>query len=142
MLFRRLPDNPSGSEDGSPQPLHHQSQKKFIPGRVSLVFYFIYIDTDRLDFVWIIKENKTYAAIGYSVGYGYGRRTDWSNVILPGNPGERSGVQSKSYIIRNLEAGQNYEVKVQAKNKFGWSPLSEAFTFQTTDRGCGIILSK
>lgn len=40
-----------------------------------------------------------------------------------------------SYVIRGLEPGQNYEAKVQARNKFGWSPISEAFTFQTTDTG-------
>ncbi|XP_018564711.1 limbic system-associated membrane protein [Anoplophora glabripennis] len=114
LLFRRLPD--TNSEDGHPQPLHHQSQRKFVPGR----------------------ENKTYAAVGYSVGYGYGRqfidrRTDWRDVILPASPSQSPGVQSMSYVIRGLEAGQNYEAKVQARNKFGWSPISEAFTFQTTD---------
>lgn len=34
LLFRRLPDTGSTSEDGHPQPLHHQSQKK-MSGRVS-----------------------------------------------------------------------------------------------------------
>lgn len=114
LLFRRLPE--TNSEDGHPQPLHHQSQRKFGPG----------------------KENKTYAAVGYSVGYGYGRqfvdrRTDWRDVILPAAPTQSPGVQSMSYVIRGLESGQNYEAKVQARNKFGWSPISEAFTFQTTD---------
>ncbi|KAJ8910010.1 hypothetical protein NQ315_006014, partial [Exocentrus adspersus] len=114
LLFRRLPD--STSEDGHPQPLHHQSQRKFVPGR----------------------ENKTYVAVGYSGVYGYGRqfidkRTDWRDVILPASPSQSPGVQSMSYVIRGLEPGQNYEAKVQARNKFGWSPVSEAFTFQTTD---------
>lgn len=86
------------------------------------------------------QENKTYAAVGYSVGYGYGRqfidrRTDWRDVILPASPSQSPGVQSMSYVIRGLEPGQNYEAKVQARNKFGWSPISEAFTFQTTDTG-------
>ncbi|KAG5893501.1 hypothetical protein JTB14_031644 [Gonioctena quinquepunctata] len=118
LLFRRLPD--STTDDGHPQPLHHQSQKKFVPG----------------------KENKTYAAVGYSVGYGFGRqfidrRTDWRDVILPAMPAQSPGVQSMSYVIRGLESGQNYEAKVQARNKFGWSPISEAFTFQTTDTDMG-----
>lgn len=78
--------------------------------------------------------------MGYSVGYGYGRqfvdrRTDWRDVILPAAPTQSPGVQSMSYVIRGLESGQNYEAKVQARNKFGWSPISEAFTFQTTDTG-------
>ncbi|RZC33434.1 limbic system-associated membrane protein-like, partial [Asbolus verrucosus] len=118
LLFRRLPDNPGVSEDGHPQPLHHQSQRKFNAGR----------------------ENKTYAAVFYNAGNGYGRqiidrRTDWRDVILPASPAQTSGLQSMSYVIRGLEPGQNYEAKVQARNKFGWSPVSEAFTFQTTDTG-------
>ncbi|KAJ8983274.1 hypothetical protein NQ317_007174, partial [Molorchus minor] len=114
LLFRRLPE--TNSEDGHPQPLHHQSQKKFIPGR----------------------ENKTYASVSFNGGYVYGRqfidrRTDWRDVILPAAPTQAPGVQSMSYVIRGLEPGQNYEAKVQARNRFGWSPVSDAFTFQTTD---------
>lgn len=37
LLFRRVPDTPSSPEDGHPQPLHHQSQRK-LPGRVSGVY--------------------------------------------------------------------------------------------------------
>lgn len=40
-----------------------------------------------------------------------------------------------SYIIRGLEGGQHYEAKVLAKNRYGWSPMSEPFTFQTTETG-------
>ncbi|KYB28717.1 limbic system-associated membrane protein isoform X1 [Tribolium castaneum] len=115
LLFRELPDNP-GSDDGHPQPLHHQSQRKFNPGR----------------------ENRTHGAVYYNVGNGYGRqiidrRADWRNVILPATTAASSGFQSMSYVIRGLVPGQSYEAKVQARNKFGWSPVSEAFTFQTTD---------
>ncbi|KAK9752461.1 Immunoglobulin I-set domain [Popillia japonica] len=114
LLFRRLPDSPSSPEDGHPQPLHHQSQRK-LPG----------------------KENRTYVA-GYVSGFGYGRqfidrRTDWRDVILPANPIQSPGVQSMSYVIRGLEPAQNYEAKVQARNRYGWSPISEPFTFQTAD---------
>ncbi|GJQ79727.1 hypothetical protein Trydic_g5872 [Trypoxylus dichotomus] len=38
-----------------------------------------------------------------------------------------------SYVIRGLEPAQNYEAKVQARNRYGWSPISEPFTFQTAD---------
>ncbi|XP_063910469.1 limbic system-associated membrane protein isoform X2 [Zophobas morio] len=112
LLFRRLPENP-GSEDGHPQPLHHQSQKKFNLGR-------------------------TYGSVYYNVGSAYGRqiidrRTDWRDVILPATQAQNSGFQTMSYVIRGLEPGQSYEAKVQARNKFGWSPVSEAFTFQTTE---------
>ncbi|CAH0547530.1 unnamed protein product [Brassicogethes aeneus] len=74
-------------------------------------------------------------AAGHSVSYGFVRRTDWRDVILPATQTQSTGVQSMSYVIRGLEANQNYEAKVQARNKFGWSPVSEAFTFQTTDTG-------
>ncbi|KAL3275803.1 hypothetical protein HHI36_020547 [Cryptolaemus montrouzieri] len=115
LLFRRLPDTVITSEDGHPQPLHHQSQKKFIFG----------------------KDNKTYSAIGYNTGHGrqfIDRRTDWRDVILPApSAAPPAGMQSMNYIIRGLDPGQNYEAKVQARNKFGWSPFSESFTFQTTD---------
>lgn len=124
LLFRRLPDSITTSEDGHPQPLHHQSQKKLFFG----------------------KENRTYSGTGgvvsYSSGgssYGHGRqyidrRTDWRDVILPApSPSQSTGIQTMNYIIRGLDPGQNYEAKVQARNKFGWSPFSESFTFQTTD---------
>lgn len=63
------------------------------------------------------------------------RRTIWSDVILPAMPTQNSGYQTMSYVIRGLEPGQSYEAKVQARNKFGWSPISDAFTFQTTETG-------
>lgn len=72
------------------------------------------------------------------MGYGrqyIDRRTDWRDVILPALPTQAPGLQTMSYVIRGLDAGQNYEAKVQSRNKFGWSPVSEAFTFQTTDTG-------
>lgn len=77
--------------------------------------------------------------MGYGNTYTHGRqyidrRTDWRDVILP-NPAQNVGVQSMSYIIRGLEAGQNYEAKVMARNKYGWSPVSEPFSFQTTETG-------
>lgn len=86
------------------------------------------------------KENRTYGTVGYTAGHGYGRqfidrRTDWRDVILPAIPNQATGMQSMSYIIRGLEPGQNYEAKVQARNRYGWSPVSESFTFQTTDTG-------
>lgn len=85
------------------------------------------------------QENKTYPASGHSVSYGYGRKNgkgEWSDVILPAMQTQRDGgVQSMSYVIRGLEASQNYEAKVLARNKFGWGPISDSFTFHTTDTG-------
>uniref|UniRef100_A0AAR5QG41 Ig-like domain-containing protein n=1 Tax=Dendroctonus ponderosae TaxID=77166 RepID=A0AAR5QG41_DENPD len=110
LLFRRISD-----DSNHPQPLHVQSQRKFG-----------------------LTENRTYSAVGYSIGMGYTRSSkgysDWRNVILPASRAANRGVQSMSYVIRGLEPGQQYEAKVQARNKFGWSPISKSFIFQTTDR--------
>lgn len=117
LLFRRLPDTPLTSEDGHPQPLHHQSQKKIFP----------------------MRENRTHTSY---MGGGFGRtffdrRHEWRDVILPANGKAttvyNSGVQSMSYLIKGLDPGQNYEAKVESRNKFGWSSPSEPFSFQTTD---------
>lgn len=87
----------------------------------------------------VFQENKTFTATGYyNMGYGrqyIDRRSDWRDVILPAMPTQAPGLQTMSYVIRALEPAQIYEAKVQSRNKFGWSPVSEAFTFQTTDTG-------
>ncbi|KAK4872349.1 hypothetical protein RN001_014378, partial [Aquatica leii] len=111
LLYRRLPDvSSTNAEDGHPRPLQHQSSK---------------------------RENKTFTSTGYyNMGYGrqyIDRRSDWRDVILPAMPTQAPGVQTMSYVIRALEPAQIYEAKVQSRNKYGWSPISEAFTFQTTD---------
>lgn len=36
-----------------------------------------------------------------------------------------------SYMIRNLEPSTQYEVRVQARNRFGWNEPSEIFPFST-----------
>lgn len=78
------------------------------------------------------------------MGGGFGRtffdrRHEWRDVILPANGKAttvyNSGVQSMSYLIKGLDPGQNYEAKVESRNKFGWSSPSEPFSFQTTDNG-------
>ncbi|KAG5671059.1 hypothetical protein PVAND_001276 [Polypedilum vanderplanki] len=37
-----------------------------------------------------------------------------------------------SYMIRGLEPDQQYEAKVTARNRYGWSEVSERFTFSTS----------
>ncbi|ENN70176.1 hypothetical protein YQE_00014 [Dendroctonus ponderosae] len=130
LLFRRISD-----DSNHPQPLHVQSQRKFgltVRNGIGELWHGL---IER--FVW--QENRTYSAVGYSIGMGYTRSSkgysDWRNVILPASRAANRGVQSMSYVIRGLEPGQQYEAKVQARNKFGWSPISKSFIFQTTDRG-------
>ncbi|XP_030755972.1 limbic system-associated membrane protein-like isoform X2 [Sitophilus oryzae] len=112
LLYRRLPDI-GVTSDNQPQPLHHQSLKKFSSK----------------------GENKTSFSTN---GFVYSRptkdrRLEWRDVILPASPIQPAGLQSMSYIIRGLEGGQQYEARVQARNKFGWSPVSDSFTFKTTE---------
>lgn len=78
------------------------------------------------------------------MGYGYSRSSkgDWRNVILPAPRQSRNSVQTMSYMIRGLEPGQQYEAKVQARNKFGWSPVSKSFVFQTAERGKSTCCSR
>ncbi|CAH1130026.1 unnamed protein product [Ceutorhynchus assimilis] len=114
LLYRKLPDS-AVTSDSQPQPLHHQSSKKPIQR----------------------GENKT---ASYSIGLGTyysrpikDRRLEWRDVILPAIPAQPVGMQSMSYVIRGLEPAQQYEARVQARNKFGWSSDSVSFTFKTTD---------
>nr|CAH7731399.1 unnamed protein product [Callosobruchus chinensis] len=132
LLFRRLPDSGTNHEDGHPQPLSHQSQRKFASGRENRTSLYTIGNVG--------NANSGNSAGGSSYNFGYGRqftdrRTDWRDVILPAafTGQSNGGLQSMSYVIRGLDAGQVYEAKVQARNKFGWSPVSEAFTFKTTD---------
>lgn len=82
------------------------------------------------------QENRTSSA--YS-SYAYTRpikdRREWRDVILPAVPAQPVGMQFMSYLIRGLEPGQQYEVKVQARNKFGWTLEDPSFTFKTTETG-------
>lgn len=69
-------------------------------------------------------------------------KNDWHNVMLPGAgilspqfpaPPPFPGVtrQRMNYIIRNLQAGSTYEVRVQARNVHGWNKISPIFHFTT-----------
>ncbi|XP_070493766.1 protein amalgam isoform X3 [Chironomus tepperi] len=59
-------------------------------------------------------------------------RNDWRDVVLPAIPLSHLYTQSMSYMIRGLEPDQQYEAKVQARNRYGWSEVSERFTFSTS----------
>lgn len=61
-------------------------------------------------------------------------RSEWRDVILPAQPTQQI-TQTMSYVIRGLEPRAQYEAKVQARNRYGWSPVSDPFTFETTDTG-------
>lgn len=61
----------------------------------------------------------------------------WNSVILPANPGIDNppypGVtrQKMWYLMKQLQPGTTYEVRVQAKNAHGWNKMSPIFHFTT-----------
>lgn len=50
--------------------------------------------------------------------------------------------QRMNYIIRSLQAGTTYEVRVQARNVHGWNKLSPIFHFTTKSNGKCCYYSK
>lgn len=73
-------------------------------------------------------------------------KNDWSNVMLPGAgilspqypaPPPFPGVtrQRMNYVVRGLQSGTTYEVRVQARNVHGWNKVSPIFHFTTKSNG-------
>jgi len=58
---------------------------------------------------------------------------DWVSVHVPASADTFSSPQTRteSYLLRGLEMGTRYQVKVRARNKFGYSLSSEVLTFST-----------
>ncbi|PNF30215.1 hypothetical protein B7P43_G02596 [Cryptotermes secundus] len=74
------------------------------------------------------RDNDTYS---FTI-YGHpGIRSDWNDVILSPIPSGKP-TQKMTYLIRGLEPSSQYEARVEAKNRFGWSRSSDSFTFSTT----------
>lgn len=75
---------------------------------------------------------------------GYGSRVlgvnEWRDVIINVDKRERL-TQRVSYLIHGLEAGTEYEAKVQARNRFGWNTVSKSFRFDTRGSGTKLALS-
>lgn len=58
----------------------------------------------------------------------------YNNIIING-VGTHGFEHHQSYILENLIPNSMYEAQIQAKNKFGWSGVSDKFQFFT--RGYG-----
>jgi len=52
---------------------------------------------------------------------------------VPGPMASRSGNESR-YTVMGLHNNTFYNVMLRSQNKFGWSPFSSVFTFQTMDK--------
>jgi len=75
------------------------------------------------------QDNEGYAG---SPIYGYNSmRNEWNDVILPAVPSEQF-THRMAYNIRGLDTASEYEAKVMAKNRFGWTPMSDVFKFVTS----------
>ncbi|XP_055549144.1 hemicentin-1-like isoform X2 [Wyeomyia smithii] len=60
-------------------------------------------------------------------------KTDWRDVVLPAFPYSHHYTQGMSYLLRGLEPDQQYEARVQSRNRYGWSDFSESFLFTTSN---------
>ncbi|XP_059612214.1 neural cell adhesion molecule 2-like [Phlebotomus argentipes] len=137
LFFRRLPKgrtNDENNEDsgGFPagfseqlQPLQHQSQQQQHFGRRG--FYRRSNSTHHL-------VVPAYESHWYRNGHGsivHWSGNDWRDVILPAIPLSHLYTQTMSYLIHGLEPDHQYEAKVQARNRYGWSDVSDRFIFST-----------
>ncbi|XP_070491540.1 protein amalgam-like [Chironomus tepperi] len=67
----------------------------------------------------------------YSSFYKRAHNTDWTDIVLQPYPYTTHYTQGMSFIIRELLPDQQYEAKVIARNRYGWSEFSERFVFNT-----------
>lgn len=58
----------------------------------------------------------------------------YNNIIING-VGTQGFEHHQSYILDSLMPDSMYEAQIQAKNKFGWSSVSEKFQFYTRAYG-------
>jgi len=57
----------------------------------------------------------------------------WTTLNLRAEPGVE-GIYNQSYILDNLEQDSSYEVRVEARNGWGWSSTSDTFSFITRNK--------
>ncbi|XP_053690867.1 hemicentin-1 [Sabethes cyaneus] len=86
------------------------------------------------------RKITSFDAYSYNNAYGGGHnlhhkwsKTDWRDVVLPAFPYSHHYTQGMSYLLRGLEPDQQYEARVQSRNRYGWSDFSESFLFTTSN---------
>lgn len=60
---------------------------------------------------------------------------EWIEVIVPGDKKEKTQVHEGHFLIQRLEPNTEYESKALAKNRFGWSNITDIFKFKTKGMG-------
>ncbi|EAT47866.1 AAEL001018-PA, partial [Aedes aegypti] len=95
---------------------------------------------DRYNISWVvdshspIEEFKLYYRLvdGDILQTHDGIYTDWRDVVLPAFPYSHHYTQGMSYLLRGLDPDQQYEARVQSRNRYGWSDFSDSFLFTTS----------
>ncbi|XP_055696900.1 limbic system-associated membrane protein-like isoform X1 [Phlebotomus papatasi] len=80
--------------------------------------------------------SPAYDTFNYHAGYGnaiHWGKNEWRDILLAAVPQSKHYTQGMSYVIRNLDPDQQYEAKVQSRNRFGWSDFTERFLFTTSN---------
>ena len=54
-------------------------------------------------------------------------------VNVPGSVKEESALHKMEYKAMDLEPMMNYDVRIRARNKFGWGKWSKLTSFSTAD---------
>ena len=52
----------------------------------------------------------------------------------------KNGIAEENYVFHNLSRNTEYEVKIRAKNRFGWSENEPSLFFRTSNNGKYILL--
>jgi hypothetical protein len=55
----------------------------------------------------------------------------WNNLALISDGGGHDSSDAYSMVLTGLDMGAEYEVRLRAMNRQGWSGLSESFIFNT-----------
>ncbi|EAA07670.5 AGAP002628-PA [Anopheles gambiae str. PEST] len=97
---------------------------------------------DKYNISWIVDSHSPieefklyYRQMTFSIGQLQPLQTDWRDIVLPAFPYSHHYTQGMSYLIRGLEPDQQYEARVQSRNRYGWSDFSESFLFTTSNTG-------
>ncbi|XP_065083273.1 hemicentin-1 [Ochlerotatus camptorhynchus] len=97
-----------------------------------------YLGGNMLDYDRKIAAFEPYSYNNAYNGHGMHRgtrwsKTDWRDVVLPAFPYSHHYTQGMSYLLRGLDPDQQYEARVQSRNRYGWSDFSESFLFTTSN---------
>jgi hypothetical protein len=89
-----------------------------------------------LDFNGYDDENDDYF---YSEDWKSNKKTDLYGYINRISS-FKNGIAEENYVFHNLSRNTEYEVKIRAKNKLGWSENEPSLFFRTSNNGKYILL--